>query len=66
MTLNWSNPAYPVSYPASAVRCSGCGLKFQAGHVPVGDPVCAECAGGMTGGHIAALFPVADLAGGDT
>lgn len=43
MTLDWRNPAHPVSRPASPVRCRGCGVPFQAGHVPVGDPLCAEC-----------------------
>lgn len=43
MTLDYSRPSHPVSFPASPVRCLSCGIKFQSGHVPAGDPVCLEC-----------------------
>ena len=44
MTLDYSRPWSPRSYPASAIRCRVCDRKFYAGSVPAGDPVCLECA----------------------
>lgn len=64
MSLDYSRPWHPRSYPASSVRCRMCDLKFQAGHVPAGDPVCAECAREATSGHDAALFDLVDRDGG--
>lgn len=57
MTLDYSKPWSPRSYPASAVRCRVCDRKFQAGSVPVGDPICAECATGIADDQLG-LFDV--------
>lgn len=43
MSLDYSKPWHPRSWPASPVRCRGCERPFQAGHVPTGDPLCSEC-----------------------
>lgn len=51
MTLDYSRPWSPRSYPASPVRCRVCDRKFQAGSVPAGDPVCAECVRGAAEDH---------------
>ena len=64
MSLDYSRPWHPRSYPASSVRCRVCDRKFQAGHVPAGDPVCSECAREVTGGHEPGLFDVPDRDGG--
>lgn len=66
MSLDYSRPWHPRSFPASNVRCRVCDRKFQVGHVPAGDPICAECTGEVTAGHEAGLFDIHDLAGGDT
>lgn len=58
MSLDYSRPWHPRSFPASNVRCRVCDRKFQAGLVPAGDPVCAECAREVTAGHEAGLFDI--------
>lgn len=64
MSLDYSRPWHPRSYPASNVRCRVCDVKFQAGHVPAGDPVCAVCADEATSGHDAALFDLPESRAG--
>lgn len=66
MSLDYTRPWHPRSYPASNVRCRVCDLKFQAGHVPAGDLVCAECADEATRDHDAALFDLPESRAGPT
>ena len=58
MTLDYSRPWSPRSYPASAIRCRVCDRKFQAGSVPAGDPICLECSREAAAGAQGELFDV--------
>lgn len=63
VSIDYSTPWHPRSYPASAITCRVCARKFQAGHVPAGDPLCAECAAEAAEAQ-PGLFPAPESEGG--